>query len=73
MTCYWLLRPRKNAGKDESTALTADGSRLPDVEGEGTDLQGGGQVSGVCFKEGHKVIRPVQLKDQFSDPENPNT
>ena len=59
--------------REKSTAPAADGSRLPGVEEEGTDLQGGGQVSGVCFKEGHKVIRPVQLKDQFSDPENPNT
>ena len=40
--------------KDKSTARAADGSRLPGVE-EGTDLQGGGKVSGVCFKEGHKV------------------
>ena len=28
------------------------------VEEEGTDLQGGGKVSGVCFKEGHKVPDP---------------
>ena len=54
MTCYWLLRPRKNAGKDESTALTADGSRLPGVK-DGTDLQGGGKVSGVCFKKDTRV------------------
>ena len=25
---------------------------------EGTDLQRGGKVSGVCFKEGHKVPDP---------------
>ena len=25
---------------------------------EGTDLQGGGKVSGVCFKEGLKVADP---------------
>ena len=41
--------------RDKSTPLAADGSRLPGVEEEGTDLQGGGKVSGVCFKEGHKV------------------
>ena len=58
MTCCWLPRPRKNAGKDKSTAPAADGSRLPGVEEEGTDLQGGGKVSGVCFKEGHKVPDP---------------
>ena len=28
------------------------------VEEEGTDLQGRGKVSGVCFKEGHKVPDP---------------
>ena len=28
------------------------------VEEEGTDLQGGGKVSGVYFKEGHKVPDP---------------
>ena len=42
-------------GRDKSTALAADGSRLPGVEEGGTDLQGGGKVAGVCFKEGHKV------------------
>ena len=44
-------------GRDKSTAPAADGSRLPGVE-EGTDLQGGGKVSGICFKEGHKVPDP---------------
>ena len=44
-------------GRDKSTARAADGSRLPGVE-EGTDLQGGGKVSGVCFKEGHKGPDP---------------
>ena len=43
--------------KDKSTARAADGSRLPVVK-DGTDLQGGGKVSGVCFKEGHKVPDP---------------
>ena len=57
-------------GRDESTAPTADGSRLLGVKEEGTDLQGGGKVSGVCFEEGHKVIRPVQKR---GNPENPNT
>ena len=28
------------------------------VEEEGTDLQGGGKVSGVCFKDGHKGPDP---------------
>ena len=41
--------------RDKSTPLAADGSRLPGVEEGGTDLQGGGKVAGVCFKEGHKV------------------
>ena len=45
-------------GREKSTAPAADGSRLPGVEEEGTDLQGGGQVSGVCFKEGHKGPDP---------------
>ena len=44
--------------RDKSTAPPADGSRLPGVKEEGTDLQGGGKVSGVCFKEGHKVPDP---------------
>ena len=39
-------------GRDESTAPAADGSRLLGVEEEGAGLQGGGKVSGVCFKEG---------------------
>ena len=55
MTCCWLLR--KMLERDKSTAPAADGSRLPGVE-EGTDLQGGAKVSGVCFKEGHKVPDP---------------
>ena len=57
LTCCWPLRPRKNAGKGQKHSPAADGSRLPGVE-EGTDLQGGGKVSGVCFKEGHKVPDP---------------
>ena len=44
--------------RDKSTAPAADGSRLPGVEEEGTDLQGGGKVAGVCFKAGHKVPDP---------------
>ena len=56
MTCCWL--PRKMLGRDKSTAPAADGSRLLGVEEEGTDLQRGGKVSGVCFKEGHKVPDP---------------
>ena len=45
-------------GRDKSTAPAADGSRLPGVKEEGAALQGGGQVSGVCFKEGHKGPDP---------------
>ena len=45
-------------GRDKSTVPAADGSRLLGVEEEGTDLQGGGKVSGVCFKGGHKVQDP---------------
>ena len=44
-------------GRDKNTAPAADGSRLRGVE-EDTDLQGGGKVSGVCFKEGHKFPDP---------------
>ena len=44
--------------RDKSTAPAADGSRLPGVEEEGTDLQGGGKVSGVYIKEGHKGPDP---------------
>ena len=44
-------------GRDKNTAPAADGSRLRGVE-EDTDLQGGGKVSGVCFKGGHKVQDP---------------
>ena len=43
--------------RGKSSAPATDGSRLPGVEEEGTDLQGGGKVSGVCFK-GHKVLDP---------------
>ena len=45
-------------GREKSTAPAADGSRSPGVEEGGTDLQGGGKVSGVCFKEGHKGPDP---------------
>ena len=44
--------------RDKSTAPATDGSRLLGVKEEDTDLQGGGKVSGVCFKEGHKVPDP---------------
>ena len=42
-------------GRDKSTVPAADGSRLLGVEEEGTDLQGGGKVSGVCFKKDTRV------------------
>ena len=58
MTCCWLPKPRKNTGKGQkSTTPAADGSRLLAVKEGGTDLQGD-KVSGVCFKEGHKVPDP---------------
>ena len=41
--------------RGKGTAPAVDGSRLPGVKEEGTDLQRGGKVSGVCFKEGLKV------------------
>ena len=44
--------------RDKDTAPAVEGSRLQGVEEEGTDLQRGGKVSGVCFKEGHKVPDP---------------
>ena len=44
--------------RDKCTAPAVDGSRLPGVEEEGADLQGGGKLSGVCFKEGLKVPDP---------------
>ena len=40
--------------RDKCTAPAVDGSRLPGVEKEGTDLQRGGKVSGFCFKEGSR-------------------
>ena len=43
---------------DKCTAPAVDGSRLPGVKEEGTDLQRGGKVSGVCFKERLKVPDP---------------
>ena len=44
--------------RDKNTAPAADGSRLPGIEEEGTDLQGGGKISGVFFNEGYKVPDP---------------
>ena len=44
--------------RDKGTAPAVDGSRLLGIEEEGTDLQRGGKVSGVCFKEGLKVPDP---------------
>ena len=37
--------------RDKGTAPAVDGSRLLGVKEEGTDLQRGGKVSGVCFKK----------------------
>ena len=45
--------------RDKGTAPAVDGSRLPGVEEESTDLQRGGKVSVVCFKEGLKVPDPI--------------
>ena len=44
--------------RDKGTAPAVDGSRLPGVKEEVTDLHRGGKVSGVCFKEGLKVPDP---------------
>ena len=44
--------------RDKCTAPTVDGSRLPGIKEEGTDLQRRGKVSGFCFKEGLKVPDP---------------
>ena len=44
--------------RGKNTVPAADRSRLLGVKEEGTDLQGGGKPSGVCFKEGHKVPDP---------------
>ena len=52
--------------RDKSSAPAADGSRSPGVEGEGADLQGGGKVPGVCFKEGLKGPDPSWVL--YTDP-----
>ena len=43
-------------GRDERSPPTADGDRLPGVKEEGTDLQGGGKVPGVCFEKGTRLL-----------------
>ena len=49
---------KEKCWKGTNAAPAVDGSRLPGVKEEGTDLQRGGKVSGVCFKEGLKVPDP---------------
>ena len=44
--------------RDTGTAPAVDGSSLPGVKEEGTDLQRGGKVTGACFKEELKVPDP---------------
>ena len=40
----------------KNTAPAADRSRLPGVEEEGTNLQGGGKVFGVYLKERQRLL-----------------
>ena len=53
--------------RGKNTVPAADRSRLLSVEEEGTDLQGGGKASGVCFKEGHKVPDPNGFQILYTD------
>ena len=53
-------------GRDKSTAPAVDGSRLPRVVEEGTDLQGGVKVAGIA-----PWIYHTRMKTAYhADPEN---
>ena len=45
-------------GRDPSALPITGRGKILSVEDKSTNLQGGGKVSGVCFKEGHKVPDP---------------
>lgn len=38
---------------------------------KGSDLQGGGEVFGICSKEGHKAVEPVQRHASICDGRAP--
>ena len=53
-------------GRDKSTAPAVDGSRLPGVVEESTDLQGGVKVAGIAPGVHHTRVKTAN----DADPEN---
>ena len=42
------------------------------LEKEGTDLQRGGKIFGVCSERRHEAVRPVQKRGSFENPATEN-
>ena len=42
------------------------------LEKEGTDLQRGGKIFGVCSERRDKAVRPVQKRGHFENPTTKN-
>ena len=61
---------RRLLGRNQGFTRAVDGVRLLSLEKEGTDLQRGGKIFGVCSERRDKAVRPVQKR---GNPEDPNT
>ena len=63
---------RRLLGRDQGFTRAVDGVRLPSLEKEGTDLQRGGKIFGVCSERRHESVRPVQKRGHIENPTTKN-
>ena len=59
-------------GRDQGFTRAVDGVRLLSLEKEGTDLQRGGKIFGVCSERRHQAVRPVEKRGHFENPTTKN-
>ena len=63
---------RRLLGRDQGFTRAVDGVWLLNLEKEGTDLQRGGKIFGVCSERRDKAVRPVQKRGHFENPTTKN-
>ena len=59
-------------GRDQGFPTAVVGVGLPSLEKEGTDLQRGGKIFGVCSERRHEAVRSVQKRGRFENPATEN-
>ena len=63
---------RRLLGRNQDFIRAVDGVWLPSLEKEGTDLQRGGKIFGVCSERRHEAVRPVQKRGHFENSTTKN-